>query len=956
MTILPLPLTNHTNEQTTGQAGLVDTLLTCDTRRAQRALIAAHASEWTPETVAILKSHCDRLIGVQPRRAVHLARLAHLAAQATGSDSALALADHTLAQACHALGHFALAVALYRRASAQFDRAGDAAQAEGSRAIMVDALMQLGCHERALVVATETRVILESLGDRRRVALLDANLGNGLLLLGRPRDARAAYARAAEAFKQLDDPVALAKVEVGYGNALLALQDPHAAQQAFDAATDTFERLHLTALAAQSRYNLAYVQFRMGHYARAFEGLERARRVFATLDDRQYLVLCALDEAELLLTFGRSSEGVLLLERALAGLQRLGRQHEVLRARLLLARGLLKLGRLGAAEAALDGAHLAGDETNSHQRVALLLLHAEILLRRAQDGAALEQCMAAMKMLGQAPAPNLLAEVYLLQAHILHRLGRTGASAAAGRALHAARDARTPWLIWQAHHLKGMVRDARGDRYGAAQRYRRAVQAIERLRRTLPTAELRASFHGDAQQLYASLVRNALSRREPAEAFVYVEASRSRALADLLQRETPPALAGEAGDEVLVAEIERLRDELTWLHARLFDDMPDAPQPGTPDWDDSRRSLQRHESALLRATRRLQRGSMQQEASGVPSQTLDQIRAALPAATTLLDYFVAGEDIVACAVGRDSLEVRTLPDGVARLAVLLRRWRLYLGKFAYGGTFTQQHAALLAGTARAILGHLHDLLIAPLLDVLGSADLIVVPHGALHAVPFHALRAGQRYLIEERGVSYAPSATILCSCLERERRDGDIVVVGVPDGHAPAIAQEVAAVANLYKDSIVLSGTEATAAAFQHHAGNAAILHIAAHALFRPDNPLFSAFRLADRWFTLQDLHQLRMCADLVTLSGCATGAVGSIDNEGLIGLIRGFLHAGCATIVASLWPIDDAASTALMEAFYRLLRRLGSPREAMRQAQIAALRAGAQPYEWAPFCVVGRP
>ena len=951
-----LPIASDTGERTGEQAGLIDALLVLDTKRAQRALILAQTSRWTTDDVAMLKARCDMLIGAQPRRAVHFARLAHLVAQAIGSASAVALADRALAQACHALGHFAVAVALYQRSATQFERAGDAAQAGGSRAIMVDALMQLGRHEQALAIAIDTRAILESLGDTRRVALLDANVGNGLLLLGRPRDAGAAYARAAEAFGRLGDAVALAKAEVGRGNALLALHDPHAAQEAFAAAADTFEALHLTALSAQTRYNLAYVRFRMGQYAQAFQDLERARRVFATLDDRQYLALCAIDEAELLLTFGRNREGVVLLEQALTGLQRLGRRYEVLRARLLLARGLLNLGRLGAAEAALDAADPADAQVAPLQRVTLLLMRADILLRHGKCDATLDQCTAALRVLDETPAPNLLAEVCLLQARTLQRLGRTGAWVAAGRALQAARAARAPWLIWQAYHLKGVVRDALGDRDGAARQYQRALEAIERLRLTIPTAELRASFHGDAQQLYRDLIRNALARGATEEAFRHIDAAKSRTLVDLLQFDLPAVYAPEPGDEVLVSEAARLRDELAWLHALLYDGAPDAPAPNTPAWNESRRAMQRRESTLLRVTRRLQRETGQQPALGMPSPTPDQIRAALPPDTMLLDYFVDGGDIVTFVIDANGMAVRRLPEATARVTALLRRWRLYLGKFAYGEAFAQQHAEALHGTARSLLRQLHDLLIAPFLDLLDGADLIVVPHGDLHAVPFHALHSGERHLIEQRAVSYAPSATTLWHCLERRPQGGDVVVVGVPDGHAPAIAQEVAAIAGLYEHRVVLLGAQATAEAFERHAAEAAILHIAAHALFRPDNPLFSAFRLADRWFTLQDLRQFRMHADLVTLSGCATGAAGTVDSEELVGLIRGFLQAGCATVVASLWPIDDDASTALMEGFHRLLLQVASPREALRQAQVSAIRAGAHPYEWAPFFVVGRP
>jgi len=81
------------------------------------------------------------------------------------------------------------------------------------------------------------------------------------------------------------------------------------------------------------------------------------------------------------------------------------------------------------------------------------------------------------------------------------------------------------------------------------------------------------------------------------------------------------------------------------------------------------------------------------------------------------------------------------------------------------------------------------------------------------------------------------------------------------------------------------------------------------------------------------------------------------VAGEGLLGLARGFLYAGSRRVVASLWPVDDAATAHLMEAFYRrLLQRGESPAAALRHAQtsVASIPKWRAPYYWAGFVVEG--
>ena len=145
------------------------------------------------------------------------------------------------------------------------------------------------------------------------------------------------------------------------------------------------------------------------------------------------------------------------------------------------------------------------------------------------------------------------------------------------------------------------------------------------------------------------------------------------------------------------------------------------------------------------------------------------------------------------------------------------------------------------------------------------------------------------------------------------------------------------------------------------------MLHIATHGLLNADRPELSGILLSlfDRdglpqagFFSAADAARLELSADLVVLSGCRTALGREVDGEGIVGLARGFLYAGTARVMASLWKVDDAATAALMRTLYRGLlgSRSPSPAAALRAAQLELLRQPRyqHPYYWAGFQLYG--
>ena len=145
-----------------------------------------------------------------------------------------------------------------------------------------------------------------------------------------------------------------------------------------------------------------------------------------------------------------------------------------------------------------------------------------------------------------------------------------------------------------------------------------------------------------------------------------------------------------------------------------------------------------------------------------------------------------------------------------------------------------------------------------------------------------------------------------------------------------------------------------------------AILHFATHGVLDPKRPELSGFFLSmvdsegrpqNGFITMQDVYRLQAPVDLVVLSACRTGLGKDVRGEGLIGLTRGFMYAGASSVVASLWKVDDEATSELMKHFYaNMLQKGMRPAEALRAAQ-NTLKLDPQwkaPHFWAGFTIQG--
>lgn len=926
----------------------------------RRAWLQAHRPADAPALVQAIKTYGDRFLLSDPLQALNLAIIAQDVAAAVANPLAQAWADWALGNAQIYSGEYAACLTRYGAAAAVFSASDMPLEAARLRANMVFALTNLGRYSEALSLADSTRAELEPYGPTRFLATLEQNTGIALRHLGRYQEALAVYDRAHTLFADLGDPVKTAEMDVNRAKVLENLDDFVQAEALLLAARPVFVE-HAQALTlARLDLNLGTLLARQGRYQTSLDAYAQARIGFAALQNEMEVAVVDLYRAGVYLALNLASEAYTLATSAqpvLATRQML-REVAFCREQQAMARSIQ--GDFGAAAVFYQEAHDTWIELGAPAEAARLVLARAALLRaQGQPAAAMTLLAPAVALFEQEGMVIRLAQAQLELGECALALARWDeAGICYGAASRLLVGAGILALNSRVHFGQGRLACQQNDWVRGAELLGRAVDDIELLQHTLATDEFRRGLLDDKQEIYAAYVAALLHLGQTDKAVGVIDRAKATVLLDFLTGAAgPPPAEMDDVAQGLWRRLQELTATWHWYY----------PRPGTADFEQPTRdegelriALQRVEQESLELWWSLQRRQPAALAAS-PLAALAEIQQALPADAALLDYYTLGQRLICCVIRRDSVAVvdafpAPLADVERSLAVLKLTLR------SAGSLDPAYLATMLEPATRAHLHWLHATLLAPVAGRLADVRrLIVAPHGALHYAPFHALFDGARYVIEQWEVSYLPAASLILRQSEQVhpvRFDsplpGRAVVLGnSAAGRLPFVVQEAQQVAMTLPDATLLVEDGATAAAFQDLAGACDVLHLATHAVFRGDNPLFSHLHLADAPLRLLDLYGLRLRRPLVVLSACETG-LGQAHGGDWVGLCRGFLGAGARAIIASLWRVDDAATATLMVDFYRNLAAGQAPAAALRAAQLAMLAQRSHPYFWAPFVVVG--
>lgn len=867
-------------------------------------------------------------------------------------------------------------------------------RAAGDRRGLLEALNEAGKVDIRLLRAEEARGhFVEALApgdpsaDPRLKANLEGNLGQALCALGRPAEAMRWLREARALAHSLNDAEIEARLLVNLGLAHADLSERQQALARYREALAIAQRERLATVEAAAWHGLGESHEALGEWKEALDEHQRALSLFRQLDDRER-------EAQSLNSLG-------WVER------RLGRYEEAIRD----SSQAIALGRTLGEPSALDAAALASINlaflhlARREPAAALAAAEEARRLAPAESGAqvtAWHALGAARRALGDLPGA-----VAALDRALSASRARGDPAIEADAQLHLAEAARDRGDLDAADRLATKALDTIESL--------RARVAAEGLRTSFGAS--RQGFYELAIDVLMELDAARPHQGFAARALGVAERARARGLLDLLaEADAAPRVRGEPE---LAAREERAREAVSSAESLRHELLRALPKPAASELAAAKRAVDRAEAAYEKVEAELADRSPSYASLHEirPLSTEDIARQVLDPDTLLLEFALGESRSYLWAFGGGTLTAYALPPRQVIERAARRVYELVTARnLAPEG---ETPAALRARIDRAdgelpqAAAALSRLLLAPVAERLGRRRLAIVADGFLQYIPFAALPepgpAGLP-LVAGHELASLPSASVL-AVLRREvshrpRAPHTLAVLADPvfsrddprllnrsflarsiglfgglrgaAGGDPETAtysrllfsgKEAERIAALVPaaDRLVALGLDASRErVLSGELGRYRLVHLATHTLVEESNPRLSGLvlsmvdgrgRRVNGFLRLADIYDLDLDADLVVLSACRTALGQEVRGEGLIGLTRGFMHAGAARVVASLWSVDDRLTADFMVRFYRsMLVDHRAPAAALREAQLgmARERGWGRPYDWAAFSLQG--
>ena len=963
----------------------IDRLLGQPTPQAQADFLRAEDC-FNPSGLDDLLSQAAHLMGTDPGKASAIAAVCESLAHEVDADALIPGATYLRARAHAINAEFDLALDLIEGARIGYIVVGERLEAVRTNVGRMFVLQEQGRYAEALETAEAVRDYLRQAGTldpahapgeaNALAARVSQNQGLCFELIGSYNQALTAYTDAEARFSHLGMTESLAEVKNNRGIVLLRLGRGREALDVFERALPAYKEANLTLKVAQTLNNIGNARLLLGDYSLGLAAFEQAGQILEPLAAQSDKHIVLLDLAEAYLSLNLYDEALPTYREATRALNASSMHHDLARAEWGMGAALMATGKLDEATQVLaSSATLFAAAGNAPMQAIVALKQSDLCRVLGQREGALRFARQALKRVDSGPWALQQAYAHLSLADaLIPDIEQARAHLQACEVLMQQVD--LPSLRYLLNQRLGHVHLIAGNALEAERRLRAAIGEVEQLRANVSEDRLRVSFAADKLAAYDDLVRLYLARQDTddaAHAFAMAERAKARALVTLLNATMgaplrAPRVPGQAEDSHHTeqrATHAALYAELNATYNRLLGRGEDSPSENRR----SQAELQERALELEREIGRLQLHARARDAA--PSDlsepmldqplTLEAICAELAPSTALVSYYVLDNAIIAFVVTRDGVQaVGQLPDGIASvsaIAPLLQRLGAQWERFRAGRAFAKRHTLQLEQSTQRVLALLYDAVFKPLEPYISQQrELIIVPHGLLHQVPFHALFNGAGYLIERYTMSYAPSATVQTICQQRTSPNtGRAVVVAVADALIPAVVAEAHAVAQLISSTTLLIGDEATVSTVRKQVAGSEVVHLACHGLFRAGNPMFSSLKLHDGWLLALDALALDLRGALVTLSACESGRSQTLEGDEIMGLVRAFLGAGAATLVVSLWLVQDETTAELMRTWYDHIRRGMGRAEALRAAQLALKSKFAHPYYWAPFMIIGQ-
>ncbi len=528
-----------------------------------------------------------------------------------------------------------------------------------------------------------------------------------------------------------------------------------------------------------------------------------------------------------------------------------------------------------------------------------------------------------------------------------------------------------PTLHREALYRLGEAEYKRKNAQAAEKHWRKAMEIVERQPSRLaggvssvPSLDARPS------DMYDALVRLFWEQKRTEEAFDLSERRRARGFLNLLGTDNLSfALESQR------AAAESYREALGKLREA------EIAAATSPAAEQSRFDILRDDA---RERVRTLRASLAAQGVELPSYlSVDslpyrELAASLPSFAPVVSYCLLDERLLIFVLKGEDLKAVEVSVTRQELERSVKEFRRKMETFSPVETLAQK---------------LYSWLVKPVKEAFGE-EVLIVPDGPLHFLPFAALWDGEKWLAQNSRIANLPSVNYvrflspagsgasMPMAFQWSGMGSDTLPPATTRHYArrllewrelarewpdlPFTGKETESFGETFRAAKLFSGTDASRVNFLNEASRAGLLHVATHAVYDETAPMLSYLQFGGRqeselfprfdtqrvtWF---DILGLRLKARVVTLSACETGLGDPAGGANILGLHRAFLTAGAGTVISSLWRISDLSSGVLMKNFHRNLAKGESPGLALHNAQKRVMRYWPHPAHWAGFRLEG--
>ncbi|NQV72262.1 tetratricopeptide repeat protein [bacterium] len=622
----------------------------------------------------------------------------------------------------------------------------------------------------------------------------------------------------------------------------------------------------------------------------------------------------------------------------------------------------------------LDGQALSDKIGVEPSRSSMRVLLGESLFRQQKPEQALEMLLSSKEIAQRIGDPGNLASAELWLGKLYDSMGSyEDAIASLNESARISREVADTRTLWQTLDALGNVYQHLGQKEEAIQSFTQSTITIEQLSGRLAFGDSAKELYSKSDgrsEVYEKLIRLLVEEGKIELALSYIERSNNEAL-----RKSLASLQIEFADPEKTTALQQEREQKAELEAI---DKQISVQKSKSSQDrqaDLIESLERKrniaEQDYVRFVNQTIRSFPELAvhlSDSVNPKDLSKVKGNIPENTAVVAYLVGNSGTFIFVANTDTV-IAVAVDIVASDVNLLVN-EVHSGLKAPGSGLTRK-AGSAAGRRdpkidiQAALTDLYRLLVEPIEDAIAGKEMIaVIPSGSLHKLPFQVLsdpENGKKALVDEHTIYYTSNLGIFSN--ENIKQELRIVAFGNADESLEWSEREVTEIADIKPDTQVFLREEATESRVKNVSTDFNVLHLATHGTLDYNDFENSFLTLAkgdsnseDGHLTIAEIWSIVGLDSyrLVTLSACETAVNDDISNGWPISPANAFLEH-VPSVIASLWEVDDVATSILMQRFYQNLETMGTAKALqLAQLSLSSEESYSDPFYWAPFVVMG--